>query len=149
MDECNLEWDATPSWSGYNYQGKVALYVALKNICELYINEMQEEISNYCLELEWIEDFSIKYNNFYKSIHQVKALDTTDLNDYGEAIFGLALKIIKYNTIKEAYLHTWRSISINEDSWKIDIKNLAQKHCKESEIISKLELLLTGLVSIA
>ncbi len=146
MDECNLEWDATPSWSGYNYQGKVALYVALDKICELYINGSQEEISDFCLELEWIEDFSIIHNvknkKIYKSIHQVKALDTTDLKDYGEAIFGLALKVIEYNTINEAYLHTWKSINITESDWKCNIKNLAEKHCKESNLISNLELLL-------
>ena len=28
-------WDATNSWSGYNYQGKIALFVVLKKINEL------------------------------------------------------------------------------------------------------------------
>lgn len=146
MGECNLEWDATPSWSGYNYQGKVALYVALDKICELYISGRQKEISDFCLELEWIEDFSIIHNvenkKNYKSIHQVKALDTIDLKDYGEAIFGLALKVIEYNTINEAYLHTWKSINTTEADWKGNIKNLAQKHCKEANLILNLELLL-------
>jgi len=75
MTECNLEYDATPSWSGYNYQGKVALYVVLDKICELYSTGNTADISNFYLELEWLEDFSVKQiitgASVYKSIHQV------------------------------------------------------------------------------
>ena len=31
----NENWDATNSWSGYNYQGKIALFVVFKKINEL------------------------------------------------------------------------------------------------------------------
>ena len=147
MSECNLECDATPSWSGYNYQGKVALYVVLEKLCKLYAEGRRTEISNFSLELEWIEDFSLIQKtgdrNVYKSIHQVKALDTTEIKAYGEAVFGLAAKIIEYNTIGEAYLHTWKPISIAEVDWKSNIKTLAQKHCKEANLISEMETLLT------
>ncbi len=147
MSECNLECDATPSWSGYNYQGKVALYVVLDKICELYSVGKRAEISDFDLELEWIEDFSIIHKsgdrNVYKSIHQVKALDTTVIKDYGEAIFGLAAKVIKYDTIDRAFLHTWKSISLNEIDWKSNIKDLAEKHRKAASLISEMEKLLT------
>lgn len=50
--------DASFSWKGYNYQGKVGLLVALKKIEEIRISE--EDLADYSLELEWLEDFSIK-----------------------------------------------------------------------------------------
>lgn len=147
MSECNLECDATPSWSGYNYQGKVALYVVLDKICKLYEDGRRAEISDFSLELEWIEDFSVIHKcgdeNVYKSIHQVKALDKTEIKDYGEAIFGLAAKVIEYNTIDEAYLHTWKPINIAAVDWKSSIKTLAQRHREETDLISKMERLLT------
>lgn len=153
MPEYNLECDATPSWSGYNYQGKVALYAVLEKICKLYEDGRSVEISDFSLELEWIEDFSIIHRSgdrkAYKSIHQVKALDTTEIKDYGEAVLGLAAKVIEYNTIDEAYLHTWKPVSIAEDDWKSSIKALAQKHHEEVGLISKMESLLTDTTEFA
>lgn len=147
MSECNLECDATPSWSGYNYQGKVALYVVLDKLCELYVNGRQAEIADFSLELEWVEDFSIIHKiedgNVYKSIHQVKALDTNEIKDYGEAIFGLAAKLIKYNTIDTAYLHVWKPVSIAMADWQSNVKSLAQKHREEAGLLAQLERLLT------
>ena len=42
--------DASPSWNGFNHQGKVAIYVVLKMFREGEISE--EDISKYELELE-------------------------------------------------------------------------------------------------
>lgn len=144
----NLEFDATPSWSGYNYQGKVALYVVLDKICKLYEQGRMSEISNYSLELEWLEDFSIinknQGNSIYESIHQVKALDTTQINDYGEAIFGLTAKVIEYNNIEEAYLHTWKSIDIAEDEWKGKVKELSENNLNKESQLNDLGRLLTN-----
>ncbi len=146
MTECNLEYDATPSWSGYNYQGKVALYVVLDKICELYLAGNIADISNFYLELEWLEDFSLIHKtadkNEYKSIHQVKALDTNDINKYREAVFGLSTKVIKYSTIDKAYLHTWKPINITEVDWKSNIKTMAQKQCEDVELITTMERIL-------
>ena len=142
----NLECDATPSWSGYNYQGKVALYVALDKICELLSNGRISEISDFSLELEWVEDFSIinesRGSKEYKTIHQVKALNTIEINDYGEAIFGLAAKTIEYNTIEEAYLHTWKSVNVADIDWKSKIKELAQRHREKADLVTKMEQLI-------
>lgn len=84
--------DATPSWNGYNYQGKVGLYVCLKNILnkanEAGINSLQfnEFLNNFTIEYEWIEDFSIKNNNQYISLHQVKHKAGTGFSDHISAI---------------------------------------------------------------
>lgn len=143
MQEFNLEHDATPSWSGYNYQGKVALYVVLDELCKLYSSNQTTEIENYSLELEWMEDFSIMYheNNElkYKTIHQVKAYDSESVGKYAEAIYGLIIKVLTTEDIEQAYLHTWRHIDINASEWKGKIKELANNQVSKSEVISKLE----------
>ncbi|TMO81728.1 ABC-three component system protein [Pseudoalteromonas spongiae] len=69
--------DATPSWNGYVYQGKIGIYVVLKKILQkLQTNPNREELvtflENYSIEYEWIEDFAIKNNTQYESLHQVK-----------------------------------------------------------------------------
>ena len=83
--------DATPSWNGYNYQGKVGLYVCLTNILmeakggidlpafDLFLDE-------HHIEYEWIEDFAIKKNDIYLSLHQVKHKAENKFNDHVEAI---------------------------------------------------------------
>lgn len=69
--------DASPSWNGYVYQGKVGIYVVLSKILQqLQMHQTDEELQkflkNYSIEYEWIEDFSIKNNGSYESLHQVK-----------------------------------------------------------------------------
>ncbi|MBN3003078.1 hypothetical protein JW897_04940 [Chromobacterium alkanivorans] len=84
--------DATPSWNGFNYQGKVGLYVCLciiKENCETH-NFSREDLysflNDYQIEYEWIEDFSIKYKENYVSIHQVKHYKGSDFSSYKDAI---------------------------------------------------------------
>ena len=52
--------DATPSWNGYNYQGKVGLYVCLANILkEAHTGEdtttFDVFLNEHHLEYEWIK----------------------------------------------------------------------------------------------
>jgi len=58
--------DATPSWSGYIFQGEVALCKAIE-----VINSLDNINQKYCLKLEQDEDFSIKTDNL--EVFQVKA----------------------------------------------------------------------------
>lgn len=121
-------WDATNSWSGYNYQGKIALFVMLKKINELISTGKLDEIKKYSIELEWLEDFSILYKGDdgvrYKTIHQVKAKDKHNIADYEDALVKLYYKIVNYKTIEYAYLHVCKSINYNEDEWNDNIKRL-------------------------
>ena len=93
-------WDATNSWSGYNYQGKIALFVVLQKINDLICGGKINEIENYSVELEWLEDFSILYKGNdgiqYRTIHQVKAKDKQNINDYGDALVKLYCKVVKW-----------------------------------------------------
>lgn len=49
--------NAIPSWSGYQYQGHIAIIVTLTKLIQLK-NESQD-IDKYNLVLEEIEDFSL------------------------------------------------------------------------------------------
>ncbi|MCH7391472.1 ABC-three component system protein [Acinetobacter dispersus] len=84
--------DAVPSWNGFNYQGKVGLYVCLKNILEKLTSsdinsvEFNNFLDSYSIEYEWIEDFSIKNNESYISLHQVKHKEGTSFSSHISAI---------------------------------------------------------------
>tara|TARA_R110001583_G_scaffold112917_6_gene263179 strand:- start:68472 stop:69041 length:570 start_codon:yes stop_codon:yes gene_type:complete len=83
--------DATPSWNGYNYQGKVGLYVCLVNV----LNEARKGgdsstfdtfLDEHHIEYEWIEDFAIKQNDTYLTLHQVKHKADNQFKDHIDAI---------------------------------------------------------------
>lgn len=84
--------DATPSWNGYNYQGKVGLYVCLKLIKDnLEANNTDSPvfldfIDEHAIEYEWIEDFGIKRNGHYISLHQVKHKAGTAFSEHVSAM---------------------------------------------------------------
>lgn len=84
--------DATPSWNGFNYQGKVGLNTALTKILKLLTLKtydkysFEKEIEHIKLEYEWLEDFSIKNGDQYESLHQVKHYKETNFSKYKDAI---------------------------------------------------------------
>ncbi|GGC89470.1 ABC-three component system protein [Vreelandella lutescens] len=102
-----MAFDASPSWSGFNYQGKVALYYALS-----FINKKieAEDFSNYSLMLEDTEDFEIKRNRVAVSIHQVKAYNSSSYNDYSDALLGIVLELYKQPSVL-GKIHTWKPIN--------------------------------------
>lgn len=107
--------DATPTWNGFNYQGKVAIYVLLRELN----NDNIDSYNNYFLELEWLEDFSIKKGDTYISIHQVKAYNKSNFSKYKDAIFSLIKKLIDYDLEIKAYIHSWNNINNwNEENIK-------------------------------
>ena len=81
-------FDATATWNGFSYQGKVGLYVCLKLINDALLrNENIDELcAQYCIEFEWLEDFSILQNNQYISHHQVKHYNDDKFSSYIDAI---------------------------------------------------------------
>ena len=67
---------AISSWSGFVYQGKVAIYYVLTQI----------ENGNYTLQLDSIDDFAIfDDNGNVLSMHQVKAKKSPNFSTYKEA----------------------------------------------------------------
>lgn len=113
--------DAMPSWSGYVYQGEIAIYTCLCiiNNCNFVITDW----STYELEIESLEDFSIKINGEYHSIHQVKAYGSNNLSKYTKPILGLLGKTARYKTIVSANLHTVNQIqNLDRDTIKSSLE---------------------------
>lgn len=81
-----IYFDATFSWSGYSYQGKVGMFIVLKKLNEYDGNDLDNAFIDWSIEFEWLEDFSIKQGNTYQSLHQVKTLASTNINSYTTAI---------------------------------------------------------------
>lgn len=101
-----MAFDASPSWSGFNYQGKIALYYAVKMINE---KPAGADLSNYSLMLESTEDFEIQCVGTPISIHQVKAYNTSSYSEYSDALIGLTLELHKWPDVK-GKIHTWKPI---------------------------------------
>lgn len=97
-DENIFIHDATPTWSGFIYQGEVAIYLALHKICELRDEGLAKEVikSEYRLEVEKSEDIAIvKVNGNhrqYLSIHQVKNQKDTTIYKYRNPLIQLMLE---------------------------------------------------------
>lgn len=126
--ETNDFWDATNSWSGYNYQGKIALYYGIRKINELITIGKACDIEKYAIEIEWKEDFSIVYiedeQRVYQSIHQVKAKENTNIYDYEDALVKLYQKVQKDRLISEAFLHVCRELDFKGNIWKNSIEQI-------------------------
>lgn len=110
--------DASSKWSGYNYQGKVALYVVL------YLINNPQELNKqdndnwdlFALEIEGLEDFCILKNNEYISIHQVKAYESSNaISNFKNALWGLLGKSIEFESIQKSCLHTLGKIDQLKD----------------------------------
>ena len=50
--------DAVPTWSGFLYQGRIAVYLAVRKINELREAGNESEIKKYALEMEKSEDIA-------------------------------------------------------------------------------------------
>lgn len=110
--------DASSKWSGYNYQGKVALYVVLyliNNPGQIDKND-EENWNRFSVEIEGLEDFSILKDNQYISIHQVKAYESSNtISNFKGALWGLLGKSIQFRSIQKSCLHTLKKVSqLNE-----------------------------------
>lgn len=106
-----MAFDASPSWSGFNYQGKVALYYALKTINTAPVGL---DLSNYALMLEDNEDFEILNNRIPISFHQVKAYNSSAYSSYSDAFLEITLELFK-NTNVIGRIHTWKPIGFKSN----------------------------------
>lgn len=129
-----FEHDATPTWSGFTYQGHIAIYLALHKICELlsqpYSLDKRYIASAYQLEVENWEDVAIIGENGYLSIHQVKNMQKTKISAYQIPLTQLMLEngYMRKNNLgmPTAYLHISNPVDEDENAvrqalqdWKI------------------------------
>ncbi|MDE7322638.1 MAG: dsDNA nuclease domain-containing protein [Lachnospiraceae bacterium] len=76
--------DAIPTWSGFNYQGKIMLLYIINLMNQAAADKDKRE---YSVELEKTEDFCILCDRKYISFHQVKAwLSTNKWRSYIDAM---------------------------------------------------------------
>ena len=144
-----FEHDATPTWSGFIYQGRIAVYLAIKTMIELRNEGKILEIDKYTIEMEKCEDIAIVYkdengNRKYSSIHQVKNENKHTLSEYKKPLIQLMLEKGYYKECNagapDAYLHIANSIrGENKDfeteclKWKKEILkyyDAVDKACK-------------------
>ncbi|TPV22421.1 hypothetical protein FJW00_19835, partial [Pantoea anthophila] len=92
-----MAFDASPSWSGFNYQGKVSLYHALKII---NMKPAGDDLSNLSLMLENTEDFEIIEDSNAKTFHQVKAYNSSSYSKYEDALLELTLELYKNKDVE-------------------------------------------------
>jgi len=105
-----MSTDATPSWSGYIFQGEVALCKAIETI-----NTLGGTIpANFALNLEQDEDFSIKTNTL--EVFQVKAYlskDADKISKYKKVIQELINKYYYTQTITKDPTDGRKSIKVD------------------------------------
>lgn len=136
-DENIFIHDATPTWSGFIYQGEVAIYLAVCKICELIDNGLSKEVikSEYWLEVEKSEDIAIVNDDGkqkqYLSIHQVKNQKDNSICDYRNPLIQLMLEKGFWNMKglgkPEAFLHI--SNRVKEDDNAISQQLLSWAKC--------------------
>ncbi|EZH77245.1 hypothetical protein AU05_25270 [Ectopseudomonas composti] len=102
-----MAFDASPSWSGFNYQGKIAVYYALQVINS---QPVDFNFSSYSLILENTEDFEISVDGNPISFHQVKAYQKHSFSEYSEALVGISLELYK-SPEANGYLHSWKAVN--------------------------------------
>ena len=112
---------AADTWSGFIYQGKVALYHVLK-----LINE-KDSVDGLHLQLDSLEDFAIiRYENSQPkpiTLHQVKAVKSHYYSKYKEAFEKLEKRRDDFPCDEEAYFH----LATNNQKSKADIEALHPK----------------------
>ncbi|MDD3051548.1 MAG: hypothetical protein PHR06_10425 [Candidatus Cloacimonetes bacterium] len=136
-----FEHDAVPTWSGFVYQGRIAVYLAVKKLLKLKQSGSMDEIQHYSIEMEKCEDIAIllkkQSKEEYISIHQVKNYEHTAISKYREAAVQLMLEAGYYKEhgqgSPKAYLHVAKplrtvnrstSASIVFDGWASSVLDL-------------------------
>jgi hypothetical protein len=97
---------ANPTWSGFIYQGHVALY---HSICCL-IDGLE-----FNLQLDSIEDFSLIIDGIAQSTHQVKALAKYKKSDYTEALEKASATHIGCDASTIRYFHVSSKLDDTSD----------------------------------
>lgn len=140
-----MSHDASATWSGFNYQGKVAIHHTLTLINQKLTIDINHDFNGLELILENHEDFDIKGLNGFKSFHQVKAINQTAFSTYENALFAMLLQLDNPNhTEVIGYLHTWKPLRLQgqvtfEQKLKSIIKKLTDDYAisPDDSMISK------------
>lgn len=131
---------AADTWSGFLYQGKVALYHVLR-----IINE-EDHALNYHLQLDSLEDFAIVDDDINPiSLHQVKAMKSPSYASYRVAFEKLEKRSNDF-ACDEAYFHlavqnemSVGDIHINHPHIEIYSYSWGNHYCSLDEVNARIE----------
>jgi len=116
--------NATSSWSGYNHQGQVGIFLSLSELNKLIENGISYQDYSVQFEKEDGEDIDIVRNSCVISRHQVKAKTSSkNLNDYSDVLLGFKIEGVNKDS---RYLHTIREV-IGFDLSEEEFKKLPNK----------------------
>jgi hypothetical protein len=120
--------DAIPTWSGFNYQGKITLLCSLIEINKLIAEGYKQDLLDDCyVEIEKTEDFVLFLQGSVKSLYQVKAYLSTDkVSSFFEAMKKLIEHRNELNSLT-AGCYICAPLSISD--WD-DIGNMYKKQVK-------------------
>lgn len=105
---------ALATWSGFVYQGKVALFHALT-----LINNPLKDTTCYQLQLDSLEDFAIMQDERIYSLHQVKAKGSQLYSTYKAEFDKLNRKARDASCTENAYFHLARKNKKSADDIKL------------------------------
>lgn len=124
---------AITSWEDYEYQGHIALYMTLKKIFDLL--QSGKSISGYNLQIEGEEDFSIREDDKYITLHQVKAgAIKLEPNDKFSFIIGILQNKAEYGWF---HISNGKKIPIDFVSTTLDYINMLKKQLNKKVIERK------------
>lgn len=124
---------AITSWEDYEYQGHIALYMTLKKIFDLL--QSGKSISEYNLQIEGEEDFSIREDDKYITLHQVKAgAIKLEPNDKFSFIIGILQNKAEYGWF---HISNGKKIPIDFVSTTLDYINMLKKQLNKKVIERK------------
>lgn len=124
---------AITSWEDYEYQGHIALYMSLKKIFDLL--QSGESISGYDLQIEGEEDFSIRKDNKYITLHQVKAgAIKLERNDKFSFIIGILQNEAEYGWF---HISNGKGFPADFVSITLDYINMLKKQLNKKVIEKK------------
>lgn len=121
---------AITSWEDYEYQGHIALYMTLKKIFDLL--QSGKSISGYNLQIEGEEDFSIRKDDKYITLHQVKAgAIKLEQNDKFSFIIGILQNEAEYGWF---HISNGKKIPVDFVSSTLDYINMLKKQLNKKVI---------------
>ncbi|MBO2600221.1 ABC-three component system protein [Shewanella algae] len=142
---------AISTWSGFVYQGKIALYYCLKLIADDYSGNRGLK-----LQLESQDDFAVYNGQTCISMHQVKAYKSQNFSSYQIAFTAQQDKATS-DGVSSAFFHVARNITDLPEEYETiyhpvklydyGTQQASKKYCSLEELDTLIETLLKSIIS--
>ncbi|HIF9206313.1 TPA: ABC-three component system protein, partial [Photobacterium damselae] len=142
---------AISTWSGFVYQGKIALYYCLKLIADDYSGNRGLK-----LQLESQDDFAVYNGQTCISMHQVKAYKSQNFSSYQIGFTAQKDKATS-DGVSSAFFHVAREITDLPEEYETiyhpvklydyGTQQASKKYCSLEELDTLIETLLKSIIS--